>query len=73
MEDTKKLNLRGAADRVGVGTSSILYWIMSGKLEASKVNGHWVIDEAKLLEADRRAKGSSRAGRRGPRLASSKG
>ena len=48
------VNLRGAEKIVGVGTSSIRYWILSGKLRAKKnERGGWEIRVSDLLEADR--------------------
>lgn len=67
MKEVTTFNLVGAAKRIGVGPTTIRYWIIMGYLPAETVRNHWVIREDDLLKADKAAKVRSRAGRRGPR------
>ena len=66
LDPEKVVNLRGAEKIVGVGTSTIRYWILAGKLKATRnERGRWEIRVGDLLEADRLSREGTYAQPRG--------
>jgi len=65
--DVQTFNLVGAARHVAVTPSAVRYWIISGSLPATLVNGHWVIRRDELEKANEAAQKKARAGLRGKR------
>lgn len=67
MDQDETLNLPAAARLVGVTTSAVRYWIITGLLKADYVRGHWVIRKDDVLQANSLAQTNPRAGARGKR------
>lgn len=61
------VNLVGAAALVGVGPSTIRYWVINGKLPAERVGQRWRIKATDVYAADEANRADTRAGKRGPR------
>lgn len=71
----RKVNLVGAANRIGVTPATIRYWILTDALPAAKIGGQWVIDLADVdrVDQEKRDIGWGRRGKRGHVVPASEG